>query len=87
MKSEKFEVRDVIRSYDFKPMVGREDCFVEGEILDINNEQGYKAYKIVVTKDSWSDSECKGRLGKIVYCPVQVSFNDYPGRIINLSRI
>lgn len=87
LKVEKFEVRDVIRSYDFKPMVGREDCFVEGEILDINNEQGYKAYKIIVTKDSWSDAEDKGRVGKIVYCPVGVFHNDYPGRIINLSRI
>ena len=87
LKPEKFEVRDVIRSYDFKPMVGREDCFVEGEILDINNEQGYKAYKIMVMKDSWSDAEDAGRVGKIVYCPVAVLFNDYPGRVINLSRI
>lgn len=87
LKTEKFEVRDVIRSYDFKPMVCREDCFVEGEILEITNEQGYNAYKIVVTKDSWSDSEDKGRFGKIVYCPVAVFHNDYPGRVINLSRI
>jgi len=87
LKAEKFEVRDVIRSYDFKPMVGREDCFVEGEILEITNEQGYNAYKIVVTKDSWSDSEDKGRFGQIVYCPVAVFHNDYPGRVINLSRI
>ena len=88
LKAEKFEVRDVIRSYDLKPMVGREDCFVEGEILDINNEQGYRAYKIMVTKDSWSDGFTNaGRVGKIVFCPVAVFHNDYPGRIINLSRI
>lgn len=87
IKPEKFEVRDVIRSYDFKPMVGREDCFVEGEIMEITNEQGYNAYKIMVTKDSWSDAEDKGRVGKIVFCPVEVFYNDYPGRIINLSRI
>jgi hypothetical protein len=81
------EIHDVIRSYDFKPMVGREDCFVEGEVLSITNEQGYKAYKILVTKDSWSSTECNGRLGKVVFCPVEVSFSEYPGRIINLSRI
>jgi hypothetical protein len=40
-----------------------------------------------VTKDSWSDAEDKGRVGKIVYCPVGVFHNDYPGRVINLSRI
>ena len=87
LKAEKFEVRDIIRSYDFKPMVGREDCFVEGEILDINDEQGYTAYKIRVTKDSWSDAEDKGRVGHIIYCTVRVFMNDYPGRIMNLSRI
>jgi hypothetical protein len=87
MKVEKFAVRDVIRSYDFKPMVGREDCFVEGEILEITNEQGYNAYKIMVTKDSCSTAWDAGRVGKIVFCPVTVFHNDYPGRIMNLSRI
>ena len=46
---------DVIRAYDFKPMQGREDCFIEGEVLDTNNtEQGYQAYNIRVVRDSWS---------------------------------
>lgn len=80
-------VRDVIRSYDFKPMVGREDCFVEGEVIALTDEQGYDAYKIRVTKDSWSDAECKGRVGKIVFVPARVSFMEYAGRVINLSRI
>ena len=83
----KVNIGDVIRSYDFKPMVGREDCFVEGVVERETNENGYNAFKITVTKDSWSDSEDKGRVGKIVYVPVKVSYNDYPGRVINLSRI
>ena len=83
----KVNIGDVIRSYDFKPMVGREDCFVEGIVERETNENGYSAFKITVTKDSWSDSEDKGRVGKIVYVPVKVSYNDYPGRVINLSRI
>ena len=78
---------DVIRSYDFKPMVGREDCFVEGTVLGETTDQGYTAYKITVTKDSWSDATDKGRVGKIVYVPKMVAFMDYPGRVINLSRI
>ena len=78
---------DVIRSYDFKPMVGREDCFVEGIVERETNEQGYDAYKITVTKDSWSDAECKGRVGKIVYVPKRVSFSEFAGRVINLSRL
>ena len=87
LKMIKVNVGDTIRGYDFKPMVGREDCFVEGVVERITNEHGYDAYKITVTKDSWSDAECKGRLGKIVYVPVKVFHMDYPGRVINLSRI
>lgn len=83
----KVSTGDTIRSYDFKPMVGRDDCFVEGVVEKITNEQGYRAYKITVTKDSWSDSECKGRVGKTVFVPVEVAFMDYAGRVINLSRI
>ena len=78
---------DTIRSYDFKPMVGREDCFVEGVVERVTTEPGYEAYEITVTKDSWSDSEDKGRVGKTVFVPVRVSFMEYAGRVINLSRI
>ena len=78
---------DVIRSYDFKPMLGREDCFVEGMVVKATDEQGYDAYKIRVTRDSWSDAEDKGRFGKIIYVPVAVAYNDFPGRVMNLSRV
>lgn len=78
---------DVIRAYDFKPMVGREDCFIEGQVLDTNNtDNGYQAYKILVTKDSWSDAQDKGRLGIVMFVPWRVSFSEFQGRIMNLSR-
>ena len=78
---------DTIRAYDFKPMVGREDCFIEGVVLDSGDtSQGYQAYKIRVTRDSWSDDTDKGRVGLEVFVPWRVSFNEYQGRVINLSR-
>ena len=78
---------DTIRAYDFKPMVGREDCFIEGVVLDSGDRsQGYQAYKIRVTRDSWSDATDKGRVGLEVFVPWRVSFNEYQGRVINLSR-
>ena len=78
---------DVIRAYDFKPMVGREDCFIEGVVLDSGDRsQGYQAYKIRVTRDSWSDATDKGRVGIEMFVPWRVSFNEYQGRVINLSR-
>ena len=81
------QVKDIIRAYDFKPMIGREDCFIEGEVLDVNNtEQGYQAYKIRVVRDSWSDAEDKGRVGIEMFVPWRVSFSEFQGRIMNLSR-
>ena len=69
-------------------MVGREDCFIEGEVLDCaDRSQGYQAYKIRVTRDSWSDAEDKGRVGIEMFVPWRVSFSEFQGRVINLSRI
>ena len=86
------QVKDIIRSYDFKPMVGREDCYVEGEVLDRNDStRGYQAYKIRVTKDVFDGKEFTergrgSRVGEIVFVPWKVSFMEYQGRVINLSR-
>ena len=82
---------DTIRAYDFKPMVGREDCYVEGEVVDVHStEQGYQAYKIRVTKDVFDGVNLKGdhgiRVGQTVYVPWKVSFNEFQGRVMNLSR-
>jgi len=79
---------DTIRAYDFKPMTGREDCFIEGEVIDAHStEQGYQAYKIRVTNDSWREgADDKGRIGIEMYVPWRVSFNEFQGRVMNLSR-
>ena len=85
---------DVIRAYDFKPMVGRSDCFVEGKVLDAHdNSRGHQAYKIRVTKDVFDGKEFTeagykslgNRVGEIVYVP-WFTTRDYQGRVINLSR-
>lgn len=92
MKTLKFEKiafeGDIIRGYDFKPMAGREDCYVEGVVIDrANNEHGYKAYKIIVSKEIFSGENVTDNLvGKHVYVPHEVSFMEYDARIINLSR-
>jgi len=52
----------------------------------MDTTQGYQAYKIRVTKDSWSDAENKGRVGLEIFVPWKVSFNEFQGRVINLSR-
>lgn len=73
-------IGQVIRAYDFKPMVGREDVFVEGTVVDINDNGGYKAFVIRCTKDTHDK-----RVGEYVYVPMEVSFLEYDSRIMNLS--
>jgi len=81
-----------IRAYDFKPMAGREDCYVEGVVEAANcNEPGYNCFKITVTKDVFDGKESveRGRgcrVGQIVFVPHQVSFMEYDARILNLSE-
>jgi len=76
---------DTIRAYDFKPMKGREDCFVEGVVKRIDTKL-YDAFVIEVTKDSWSDAQDPGRVGKEVFVPFEVSFMEFDARVMNLSR-
>lgn len=78
-------IGDTIRAYDFKPMVGREDCFVEGKVTAVDN-RGYDCFVITVTKDSWSVDGEKGRVGAEVFVPFEVSFMEFSGRVINLSN-
>lgn len=86
---------DTIRAYDFKPMLGRSDCFVEGKVLDPHAviSSGVQAYKIRITRDVFDGKEFTeagykslgNRVGEIVYVP-WFTTRDYQGRIINLSR-
>ena len=80
---------DIIRAYDFKPMAGRNDCYVGGKVMKIEN-QGYDYFGITVTKDVFDGrDEPRGehsRVGHEVFVPFQVSFMEYDARIINLSN-
>ena len=86
------ELNDVIRAFDFKPMVGRADCYVEGVVIERNAiaECGYNAYKIKVTKDVFSGEEQPfgeySRKDQVVFVPYKVSFMEFAGRIMNLSQ-
>ena len=95
MKKLKFEgvasVGDTIRGYDFKPMVGRNDCYVEGVVERVTDEVGYKAFKVTCTRDVFDGVDNKkgekgSRVGKIVFIPMEVSFMEYDARIINLTK-
>jgi len=86
------KVGDIIRGYDFKPMAGRADSFVEGEVIATNAfaETGYNAYKIRCTKDVFGGEEQPfgeySRKDQVVFVPWRVDFMEYPGRVMNLSE-
>lgn len=84
------QVGDTIRSYDFKPMVGRNDCFVEGRVVEVKDtSNGYDAYRIEVTRDHWDGADMStedSRVGKTTFVPWVVSFMEFDGRVMNLSR-
>lgn len=86
----KVQVGDVIRGYDFKPMVGREDCYCEGIVEAVNDTSNYfQAYRITCTKDVWGGESITGkgsRVGQTVFIPWRVDFMEYQGRVMNLSR-
>ena len=83
---------DIIRAYDFAPMAGRGDCYVEGKVIDaVCNEPGYKCYKIEITADKFDgDVETEmirgNRTASQMYVPYEVSFHEYDFRVINLGK-
>jgi hypothetical protein len=87
----KVKVGDIIRGYDFKPMAGRGDCYVEGVVEVVNcTEPYFQAYKITCTKDVFSgediSSDKTSRFGRTVFIPWRVDFMEYQGRVMNLSE-
>jgi hypothetical protein len=82
-------VGDVIRGYDFKPMAGRGDSYVEGVVEAVRDtSQYFVAYRIIVTKDVFGGEQQVGeysRVGQTVFVPWKVDFMEYQGRVMNLS--
>ena len=87
------DIDDIIRAYDFKPMAGREDCYVEGKVITkgYNPEMGYSCFCIKATRDVFggedqSEGTRGSRVGKLVYVPFEVDFLEHDARIMNLSK-
>jgi len=85
-----FVVGDLIRSYDFQPIAGRKELFVEGVVTGtVENLEGAKVYTILATRDAWDEGEQDratgiSRKGKEIYVPMEVSFSEYTGRVVKI---
>ena len=90
--SNKAKIGDTIRAYDFKPMAGRGDTYVEGIVEnDRSTERGYLAYKITVKADKSIDevetvASKYNRIGEIVFVPHEISFMEFDFRVINMGE-
>jgi hypothetical protein len=74
----------VIRSYDFRPAPDRADCYVEGEVVEVDHDyHGARCYLIKVTREGWLEGQGDqpGRRGAEIAVPYEVSFNEYHGRL------
>ena len=74
-----------IRAYDFQPMPGRPDQFIEGVVVDAgmikHPEYGhnmFSGYTIQITGAARADDP---RIGDIGYVPFKMDFMDFDGRI------
>lgn len=79
-----------IRSYDFQPIEGRKEMYVEGTITKVTSENGYKGYGIDCDFDSWDEAgaENKGsRVGLTVIVPMEVSMMEFEERIMILPLL
>jgi hypothetical protein len=71
-------VGDKIRAYDFEPIPGRPDRFVEGVVSQVDTIQGADVFVIYCTADS--SPEQPGRVGMEMYIPHELGF-DWDGRV------
>jgi hypothetical protein len=81
----RFNNGDTIRGYDFQPMRGRGDSYIEGVVIDANDtSRGYLAYRIKVENRVFGGKQEAVEADEIGWIPHEVSFMEYDHRIIKV---
>lgn len=81
MHKDKANVGDVVRSYDFKPMEDRGDCYIEGIVI----EKGSYEYKIAVQNRVFNGKTEAPEVGECMITHFEQSFMEWEGRISRLT--
>ena len=81
MSNHNFPVGTKVRSYDFRPMSDRGDCYVEGTVVDNNGDR----LMIAVDRDVFGGLESYGRVGLTVATPIEMSITEFEGRIVRIG--
>ena len=74
-------VGDIVRSYDFQPMPGRGESYVEGIVI---GKTDY-SYTIAVQKRVCGKAKTTVAVGETVETQFKLFFSEWEGRIVNLS--
>lgn len=78
------EVGQKIRAYDFQPIEGREDQYIEGVVVEkgwiIHPETGHKLFKGFTISIDADSSEGRFRVGDSGYVPFETT-HDFDGRV------
>ena len=77
---------DMIRAYDFQPFPGRGECYVEGFVMDISEDLGFKAFVILVFNAVFGGERDENRIGANVFVPMEIGFSEWEGRVSNISN-
>lgn len=83
----KFKVGQTIKAYDFQPIEGRGECYIEGVVIGAEIMlNGTLFIPIVGTKDVFGGVEQpkgeRARIGDEVYVPCQIAGRgEYEGRV------
>jgi hypothetical protein len=83
------EIGDTIRSFDFKPMPGRNDSYVEGVVVDKGiTKNGFVGFTVKVTKRVFGDviDEYSGGFCWEIMAPFEMSFLDWDARITKIQE-
>lgn len=77
------QVGQTIKAYDFRPMEGRKNRYVEGVVVDRTSLHGAYVYQIKCTVDTSYPAEVDGgnRVGHDVYVPMELSMTEFDGRV------
>ena len=81
MHKNEANIGDVVRSWDFKPMEDRGDCFIEGIV--VGKDDGM--FEIVVQKRVFDGDVVDVTPGETVRTAFQTLFMEWAGRITKLE--
>jgi hypothetical protein len=78
MHQNKANIGDTIRSYDFKPMSDRGDCYIEGIVI----EKTASSFKVAVQNRVFDGDKVEVEVGERVETPFRLIFGDWEARIV-----